>query len=353
MKEVLKQFKKNSDITTAKYLNFLIQNNNPQMMEKELIDLFIFENQISVNNFLQVIKNESEKITEWYEKKQEDLIGLASEDLAHIKITNKYLDPIFESKNISKELGESEYYYSGMFSPYGFETMIFSKIAEKMDLEGLKIFLLENEIQRDLYHSFSLDACRKPGEIYIRKDAIKYNLVHLLNNQFDSNLFSNQYLGVLKDIKNNNLSNPKDLLKITDSKTFQVLYHEIGHEIVDKTGILPSRVLRNFQRNAQKQESIALYQSINEILANTVRYKDKVGCLASIIDQKDAIAFSFFMLEHIPTNFSSLDSKIQTNFFSDMKPVYDAFMGDSDWDKIEHYRKEKFNEINTVKDKIF
>jgi len=342
-KEMIEQIQNNADIASAKYFNFLYQQNQIGILQKEMTDLFIFEEKIPPEEFLEVLVKEQERIQNWADCKQDQFSEDLHKPIKEIPYKGFMFDPFISSNDICSFFEEEDIFYSGMMSPYGNPTFLLSEISKQEEVGENKIYLLKNELVRDMYHSFDLDAGRKKGVIYIRGDAIQYKLAHILSMDLDNI--------ALNEIKKNVLK--WGIQKVAETKAKVLLSHELGHDIVDREKVFPRELLTYVQMRGDFKTK-AYSQAVNEVLADTIRQDGLVGTLGHIIDSKDDLGLSFFVLDYSSFGHQKdIQSSFQTAIMGNIKEKYDEFIKTGNWDDIDNYRNEVLCKAVVLRDQLF
>jgi len=245
-----------------------------------LRDLYKWENRLDP-----WIENDPSEVLKWIGDKEETWEKLAEKDFGDITLLGNRFDP-FDVKGINAILEPHGYIYGGGYARSLKPSFFLAAIENKKVISGITIFVLGEELARDL---LTIPALSQGKYIYVRKESARLYLwdqmFYVKNSGRYALRFGLEDYG-LKEQTPGNLH--RYLSRIAANETDTYIYHELG-EIQDTV----------FDRETW-QEIIAkfphtpielLTRTVKDLLADTSEY----GTLTHIIKERKTSSLAFYV----------------------------------------------------------
>ena len=276
-----------------------------------LRDLYKWENRLDP-----WIENDPSEVLKWIGDKEETWEKLADKDFGNITFLEYRFDP-FDVKGINAILEPHGYIYGGGYARSLKPSFFLAAIEDKKEINGITIFVLGEELARDL---LTIPALSQDKTIYVRKESARLYLwdqmFYVKNSGRYALRFGLEDYG-LKDQTPGNLH--RNLSRIAASETDTYIYHELG-EMQDTV----------FDRKTW-QEIIAAFphtpielltRTVKDLLADTSEY----GTLTHIIKDRKTSSLAFYA--------AFLESFTKT-LFPQIIEAFKDFTQTRDWEVIE------------------
>jgi len=245
-----------------------------------LRDLYKWENRLDP-----WIENDPSEVLKWIGDKEETWEKLAEKDFVDITLLGYRFDP-FDVQGINAILEPNGYIYGGGYARSLKPSFFLAEIEDKKEINGITIFVLGEELARDL---LTIPALSQDNHIYVRKESARLYLwdqmFYVKNSGRYALRFGLEDYG-LKEQTPGNLH--RNLSKIAANETDTYIYHELG-EMQDTV----------FDRETW-QEIIAefphtpielLTRTVKDLLADTSEF----GTLTHIIKERKTSSLAFYV----------------------------------------------------------
>jgi len=276
-----------------------------------LRDLYKWENRLDP-----WIENDPSEVLKWIGDKEETWEKLADKNFGEITLLGYRFDP-FDVKGINTILEPHGYIYGGGYARGLKPSFFLAAIEDKKEINGTTIFVLGEELARDL---LTIPALSQDKTIYVRKESARLYLwdqmFYVKNSGRYALKFGLEDYG-LKEQTPGNLH--RNLSRIAANETDTYIYHELG-EMQDTV----------FDRNTW-QEIIAAFphtpielltRTVKDLLADTSEY----GTLTHIIKERKTSSLAFYV--------AFLESFTKT-LFPQIIEAFKDFTQTRDWEVIE------------------
>jgi hypothetical protein len=257
-----------------------------------LRDLYKWENRLDP-----WIENDPSEVLKWIGNKEETWEKLVEKDFGDIILLGHRFDP-FDVKGINAILEPHGYIYGGGYARSLKPSFFLAAIEDKKEINGITIFVLGEELARDL---LTIPALSQNNCIYVRKESARlYLWDYGLKEQTPGNLHRN-------------------LSRIAANETDTYIYHELG-EMQDTV----------FDRNTWREIIAAFPHTPIELLTRTVKDlladTSEHGTLTHIIEERKTSSLSFYV--------AFLESFTKT-LFPQIIEAFKGFTQTRDWEMIE------------------
>jgi len=245
-----------------------------------LRDLYKWENRLDP-----WIENDPSEVLKWIGDKEEIWEKLIEKDFGDITLSGHRFDP-YDVKGINAILEPRGYIYGGGYARSLKPSFFLAAIEDKNEINGITIFVLGEELARDL---LTIPALSQDNCIYVRKESARLYLwdqiFYIKKSGRYALKFGLENYG-LKEQTPENLH--RNLSSIAANETDTYIYHELG-EIQDTV----------FDRKTW-QEIIAAFphtpielltRAIKDLLADTSEY----GTLQHIIRERKTASLAFYV----------------------------------------------------------
>lgn len=276
-----------------------------------LRDLYKWENRLDP-----WIENDPSAVLKWIGDKEETWEKLVEKDFGDITLLEHRFDP-FDVKGINAILEPHGYIYGGGYARSLKPSFFLAAIEDKKEINGITIFVLGEELARDL---LTIPALSQDNCIYVRKESAR---LYLWDQIFYINKSGRYALRFGLEDYGLKEQTPEDLHRnlpaIAANETDTYIYHELG-EMQDTV----------FDRKTW-QEIIAAFphtpielltRAVKDLLADTSEY----GTLTHIIEERKTSSLAFYVA------FLESFTKI---LFPQIIEAFQKFTQTRDWELIE------------------
>jgi hypothetical protein len=276
-----------------------------------LRDLYKWENRLDP-----WIENDPSEVLKWIGNKEETWEKLVEKDFGDIILLGHRFDP-FDVKGINAILEPHGYIYGGGYARSLKPSFFLAAIEDKKEINGITIFILGEELARDL---LTIPALSQDNCIYVRKESARLYLwdqiFYIKNSGRYALRFGLEYYG-LKEQTPGNLH--RNLSRIAANETDTYIYHELG-EMQDTV----------FDRNTWREIIAAFPHTPIELLTRTVKDlladTSEHGTLTHIIEERKTSSLAFYV--------AFLESFTKT-LFPQIIEAFKGFTQTRDWEVIE------------------
>ena len=261
-------------------------------------------------------ESDAADVLEWIEAKENKWENYTSNGFEKLTINSKTFDP-FDTDRINTILEPHNLFYGAGYARSLKPTFFLADIAEKTNLNGIKIYTLDRELARDLLTipAFTQDDC-----VILRQESARLfiwdSILYIKKSARPALEFALDCCG-LKDHQPQALQ--PHLTTILEALRETYIYHEIG-ELRDP----------DFDRDTWR-EVIAAYpyspveylvRAVKDLLADTNDY----GTLRHIVEKRKTAALAFYA--------AFLDG-LAKQFFPDILTAFQEFTQSNDWEVID------------------
>ncbi|MFO8084337.1 MAG: hypothetical protein R6U27_08470 [Desulfobacterales bacterium] len=269
------QVRRNCDISDAKHAGLY----SICGLALRLRDLFKWENHLDP-----WVEKGSAEVLGWIGLKEELWDHLQGQEYQRLSINGKSFDP-FDTHGINDFLMPQGMLYGGGYAQYLKPTFFLATIQNKMNIDNLDVFVLGQELARDL---LTLPALSQNNQVLFRKNSAR---LYFWDQLFYIKKSGLHFLGYALEKCGIDKRDPNFLRKnmdhLLDCYQFTYIYHEIG-EIKDD----------DFDRKIWREIIASYPQSIVEYFARTIKDlladTNKYGTLQHIINERKDISLSLY-----------------------------------------------------------
>jgi hypothetical protein len=307
MDDIARQVLGNCNITDAKHAGLY----SICGLALRLRDLYKWENRLAP-----WVENEPSEVLKWIGDKEEAWEKLAEKDFVDITLLGQRFDP-FDVQGINVILEPHGYIYGGGYARSLKPSFFLAEIEDKKEINGITIFVLGEELARDL---LTIPALSQDGCIYVRKEsAMLYlwdQIFYIKKSGQYALRFGLEVYG-LKEQTSENLH--QNLSRITANEIDTFIYHELG-EIQDTVF---DRELWQEIVAAFPHTPIELFtRTVKDLLADTGEH----GTLVHVIQARKTSSLAFYV--------AFLESFTKT-LFPQIIEAFKVFTQTKDWEVIE------------------
>jgi len=275
-----------------------------------LRDLYKWE-----NNLDPWIENDPSEILKWIGDKEETWEKLVEKDFGDITLLGHRFDP-FDVKGINAILEPYGYIYGGGYARSLKPSFFLAKIEEKKEINGITIFVLGEELARDL---LTIPAQSQDKYIYVRKESARLYLwdqiFYIKNSGRYALSFGLEDYG-LKEQTPGNLH--RNLSRIAANETDTYIYHELG-EMQDT--VFDRKIWQEMIAAFPHTPIELLTRTVKDLLADTSEH----GTLTHIIEERKTSSLAFYV--------AFLESFTKT-LFPQINEAFKDFTQTRDWEVI-------------------
>jgi hypothetical protein len=276
-----------------------------------LRDLYKWENRLDP-----WIENDPSEVLKWIGDKEETWEKLVEKDFGDITLSGHRFDP-FDVKGINAILEPHGYIYGGGYARSLKPSFFLAVIEDKKEINGITIFILGEELARDL---LTIPALSQDKYIYVRKESARLYLwdqmFYIKNSGRYALRFGLEDYG-LKEQTPGNLHH--NLSKIAANETDTYIYHELG-EMQDT--VFDRKTWQEIIATFPHTPIELLTRTVKDLLADTSGY----GTLTHIIEERKTSSLAFYVA------FLESFTKI---LFPQIIEAFQKFTQTRDWDLIE------------------
>ena len=276
-----------------------------------LRDLYKWENRLDP-----WIENDPSEVLKWIGEKEESWEKLVEKDFGDITISGNRFDP-FDVQGINAILEPRGYIYGGGYARRLKPSFFLAAIDDKKEINGITIFVLGEELARDL---LTIPALSQDNCIYVRKESARLYLwdqIFYINKSGQYALRFGLKCYGLKEQTPGNLH--RNLSRIAANETDTYIYHELG-EIQDTVFDRETwhEIIATFPHTPVE----LLTRTVKDLLADTSEY----GTLVHIIKERKTSSLAFYV--------AFLESFTKT-LFPQIIEAFKNFTQTQDWEIIE------------------
>jgi len=261
------------------------------------------------------VEEEPGTVLEWIGEREEEWDDLADEGFGKITISGSEYEPL-DVRAINLALEPRGFYYGAGYA-HGLKPSFFLAVLEgKKEMEGQPVFLLGQELARDL---LTIPALAQNGHVIIRKAAARLffwdQIFYVRKSARPALGFALKEYGLEDDLKGLRLH----LESILEREIDRYIYHELG-EIKDRVfdGSIWREIISRFPHTPVE----LVVRCVKDLLADT----NKHGTLPHILKKRNAGMLGFYV-----AFLGSLTKQI----FPEIQDAFVVFSERKDWDVIE------------------
>jgi len=276
-----------------------------------LRDLYKWENRLDP-----WIENDPSEVLKWIGDKEETWETLADKDFEDITLLGYRFDP-FDVKGINAILEPHGYIYGGGYARRLKPSFFLAAIEGKKEINGITIFVLGEELARDL---LTIPALSQDKYIYVRKESARLYLWDQIFYVKNSGRYALKFGLENYGIKEQSLGNlQRNLSRIADNETETYIYHELG-EMQDT--VFERRTWQEIIATFPHTPIELLTRTVKDLLADTSEY----GTLTYIIEERKTSSLAFYV--------AFLESFTKT-LFPQIIEAFKDFTQTRDWEVVE------------------
>lgn len=276
-----------------------------------LRDLYKWENRLDP-----WIENEPSEVLKWIGDKEETWEKLTEKDFGDITLLGRQFDP-FDVKGINAILEPLGYIYGGGYARSLKPSFFLAAIEEKKAINGFAVFVLGEELARDL---LTIPALSQDNCIYVRKESAR---LYLWDQMFYIKKSGRYALRFGLEDYGLKEQTPEELhcnlFTIAANETDTYIYHELG-EMQDT--VFDRETWQDIIAAFPHTPIELLTRTVKDLLADTSEY----GTLAHIIEERKTASLAFYV--------AFLESFTKT-LFPQIIEAFKDFTQTRDWELIE------------------
>jgi hypothetical protein len=274
-------------------------------------------------------EKDSSEILTWIGQKEEIWENLTEMDFNHVSIQGKSFDP-FDTLAINNVLMPYGFYYGAGLARSLKPTFFLAAVKEKTSIDGHQVLTLGRELARDL---LTIPALCQDQTIVLRSESA---CMYLWDQMMYIKKSGKKALKIALKHCGISSSDPKTwrahLLSLFETQRNTYVRHEFGElkDTVFNPEIWQS-IIASYPHTAV--ELVA--RSLKDLLADTC----EVGPVRYFIRTKNVASLAFYV-----AFFDGLRKEI----FTEMRPAFDKFIENQDWDIIEEAVATGYNAARTL-----
>lgn len=261
-------------------------------------------------------ERDSAEVLEWIETRENRWDQCTDDEFQQISLNGQSFDP-FDTTGINAALVSLDLFYGAGYARSLKPTFFLAEIKEKLELDGIRIYVLERELARDL---LTIPALSQDDCVLLRQDSARMylwdSIFYIKKSARPALEFALKNCGI-EDLHTESLQ--RNLAGILEIQKGSYIYHEIGE--LNET-VFDRDIWREIIGAFPYSPVEYLARAVKDLLADT----NEFGTLQHIINERNTAALGFYA--------AFLDG-LMKEFFPELPASFREFMQTGDWRRIE------------------
>ena len=261
-------------------------------------------------------ERDSGEVLEWIETRENRWDQCTDDEFQQITLNGQCFDP-FDTTAINAVLASHGLFYGAGYAHSLKPTFFLAEIKEKSELDGIRIYVLERELARDL---LTIPALSQDDCVLLRQDSARLflwdSIFYIKKSARPALEFALKSCGIQNQQSETLQRNLAGILEIQKGS---YIYHEIGElneSVFDRD--LWREIIGAFPYSPVEY----LARAVKDLLADT----NEFGTLQHIIEEHNTAALGFYV--------AFLDG-LMKEFFPELPASFQDFKQTRDWHRIE------------------